>query len=371
MARGRSSSHATMRSILIAAAIATCCTWVFARPQYRVRRRPKARTPGRVSLRRRPAADSVAGPPRWQTRSAPLPAPRTGPGAAAAAVAPCAWPGYSRAVGHVPHVCLSNATMMGRLPCPPPCSHHATDRWPWGQRTRCWSQSTANCSTVYAPSTCVCHPWLGRGTPQDDALFVTAVDEYFRADIGCIDQVFMRRDALVDQCLLDGRGALRFMDRFVSHVREQVRGGGFTRFADVYHIARPRRVAFVAVARLDIVGRFDALGSRWQFPTRLETYPRRGDAPETLAHTPSARNDAATSGAGPQCSITRAVPLARRGRPERRATGIRPRRPYGHRPRVRPWPWADGTPRSVGYSAHTMPAGSPLGASRVRPWPLR
>src|SRR5215510_9727751 len=44
-ARGRSSSHATMRSILIAAAMATCCTWVFARPQYRVRRRPKARTP--------------------------------------------------------------------------------------------------------------------------------------------------------------------------------------------------------------------------------------------------------------------------------------------------------------------------------------
>src|SRR5262245_42227822 len=45
MARGRSSSHATRRSILIAAAIATCCTWVFAKPQYRVRRRPKARTP--------------------------------------------------------------------------------------------------------------------------------------------------------------------------------------------------------------------------------------------------------------------------------------------------------------------------------------
>src|SRR5262245_29092167 len=56
--------------------------------------------------------------------------------------------------------------MMGRLPCPPPCSHQATDRWPWGQRTRCWSQSTANCSTVYAPSTCVCHPWLGRVGPR-------------------------------------------------------------------------------------------------------------------------------------------------------------------------------------------------------------
>src|SRR5919109_4812922 len=45
LARGRSSSHATRRSILIAAAIATCCKWVFATPQYRVRRRPKARTP--------------------------------------------------------------------------------------------------------------------------------------------------------------------------------------------------------------------------------------------------------------------------------------------------------------------------------------
>src|SRR5216683_2855626 len=44
-ARGRSSSHATMRSILMAAAVATCCKWVFAKPQYRVRRRPKARTP--------------------------------------------------------------------------------------------------------------------------------------------------------------------------------------------------------------------------------------------------------------------------------------------------------------------------------------
>src|ERR1700757_3507716 len=44
-ARGRSSSQATIRSILIAAAMATCCRCVFARPQYLVRRRPKARTP--------------------------------------------------------------------------------------------------------------------------------------------------------------------------------------------------------------------------------------------------------------------------------------------------------------------------------------
>src|SRR2546422_1130540 len=79
------------------------------------------------------------------------------------------------------------------------------------------------------------------GTPQDDVLFVTAVDEYFRADIGGIDQVFTRRDVLIDKCLLDGRDALRFMDRGRCrvHVREQVWAGGFTRFADVHHVAGP------------------------------------------------------------------------------------------------------------------------------------
>ena len=32
LARGRASSHATMRSILMAAAIATCCKWVLTVP---------------------------------------------------------------------------------------------------------------------------------------------------------------------------------------------------------------------------------------------------------------------------------------------------------------------------------------------------
>ena len=34
VARGRSSSHATIRSTLIAAAVATCCKWVFSNPRY-------------------------------------------------------------------------------------------------------------------------------------------------------------------------------------------------------------------------------------------------------------------------------------------------------------------------------------------------
>jgi hypothetical protein len=33
VARGRSSSQATIRSILIAAAMATCCKWVFSQPR--------------------------------------------------------------------------------------------------------------------------------------------------------------------------------------------------------------------------------------------------------------------------------------------------------------------------------------------------
>src|SRR5437764_4568917 len=97
----------------------------------------------------------------------------------------------------------------------------------------------------------------------------------------------MRRDVLVDQCLLDGRGALRFMDRGWGgvDVGEQVGRGRLTGFADVDHVPSPLRVAFVAVARLDIVGRFDALGRRWQFPTRLETYPIRGGRPRRYGRT--------------------------------------------------------------------------------------
>src|SRR5262245_9043528 len=45
VARGRSSSHATIRSTLTAAAMATWCMWVFGKPRYRVRRNPNARTP--------------------------------------------------------------------------------------------------------------------------------------------------------------------------------------------------------------------------------------------------------------------------------------------------------------------------------------
>src|SRR4029453_17828616 len=52
--------------------------------------------------------------------------------------------------------------------------------------------------------------------------------------------------------------------------------GRLARFADMHHVAGPGLGAFVEVACVGIIGRFDALSSRWQFPTRLETYLRRG-----------------------------------------------------------------------------------------------
>ena len=62
-----------------------------------------------------------------------------------------------------------------------------------------------------------------------------------------------------------GSRTLRLMDggRGRVDVREEVGGGGLARFADMHHVAGPWRVAFVAVARVGIIGRFDTLG-RWR-----------------------------------------------------------------------------------------------------------
>src|SRR5438552_5006729 len=119
------------------------------------------------------------------------------------------------------------------------------------------------------------------GAPQDDALVVTAVNKQLRADIGRIDEVLPRGYLLLDEGLLDGDRALGLMHRGRRrvHVREQMRGSWFARFADMHHVACPRRVAFVAVARLDIVGRFDALGGRRQVAARLETHTPLGGRP--------------------------------------------------------------------------------------------
>jgi len=120
-----------MRSILIAAAIATCCKWVFATPQYR-----SGATQRRAPLRER---SFDAGPPLIELVA--LLAGRPGLRRASASYCPGRQPQPAARVlgtgtvgphGTPPHACLSNATMMGRLPRPPPGSHHAADTLPWG-----------------------------------------------------------------------------------------------------------------------------------------------------------------------------------------------------------------------------------------------
>src|SRR5262249_42880315 len=113
-------------------------------------------------------------------------------------------------------------------------------------------------------------PALARtgGTAQEDVLLLAAGDQECCADISRIDEVLVWRHVLLDERLLDGLRALGLMHRGWCrvYVREQMGGSGLTCFADVHHVPGPLRVAFVAVARPDIVGRFDAPRGRWQGP---------------------------------------------------------------------------------------------------------
>ena len=119
-----------------------------------------------------------------------------------------------------------------------------------------------------------------RRTPQGHVLLVAAVDEEVGANRGGIDEVLARRHVLSDEGLLESGRALRLMDagRGRVDVREEVRGGGLARFADMHHGAGPGRVTFVAVAHVGIVGRCDAFSGRWQFPVRLEPHAALGPA---------------------------------------------------------------------------------------------
>ena len=104
-----------------------------------------------------------------------------------------------------------------------------------------------------------------RRAAQGDSVLVAAVDQQLRTDIRRINEVLTGRQLLILKGLLDGSRALRLMDagRGRVDVCEEVRGGRLARFADMHHVAGPGRVAFVAVARVGIVGRFNTLGRWW------------------------------------------------------------------------------------------------------------
>ena len=113
---------------------------------------------------------------------------------------------------------------------------------------------------------------LARRAQEVDPMRLPAVDEQLGTDIGGIDQVLLRRHTLVNESLLDRFRTHRFMDRGWRrvHLRQQVGRGGLTRLADVHHIPRPLRVAFMPIARLRIVGGFDAFRCWGQCAIGLE-----------------------------------------------------------------------------------------------------
>ena len=111
-----------------------------------------------------------------------------------------------------------------------------------------------------------------RWAPQCDALLIVAADEQCGGDLGRVDNGSARSHLRVEEGLLNGGRALRLMDggRRRVDVREEVRGSGLARFADVHHVAGPLGLTFVAVACLGIVRRFDPLGGRGQCTVCLE-----------------------------------------------------------------------------------------------------
>ena len=95
-----------------------------------------------------------------------------------------------------------------------------------------------------------------RGTAPGDPVLLSAGDEPVGAARGALDAMRLRREVFRAQGRVHGGCALGLLDcsgRRV-HLREQVRGGGLTRLADVPHGPGPLRVAFLAIARLRIIG---------------------------------------------------------------------------------------------------------------------
>ena len=104
-----------------------------------------------------------------------------------------------------------------------------------------------------------------RWAPQRDPMRLLTREEQFGINRGPIDQMLRGCEVFVNEGLMDHLGTTGFVDgrRGRVHMRQQMRVGGVTGFADVPHIPGPGCPVFVAVARVHIVGRFDAFGRAW------------------------------------------------------------------------------------------------------------
>jgi hypothetical protein len=149
VARGRSPRQAIMRSTLMAA-VATCCKWGLANPRYRVRRRPKARTPGeRVpSMPARHLSPCRPSSLAYQVRAAWRASYGSCGGRWRRRPVDSARGQRDRATQSV-QSCVRHATIMpGRSRVRSTWAAHMAEHLPWGQVTTCRSQSTVNWSMV-------------------------------------------------------------------------------------------------------------------------------------------------------------------------------------------------------------------------------
>ena len=277
------SNHATSRSTLMAAVMATCCKWVFVNAPIPRAPQPKGSDP----LREGPF-DPCPARIRGVAGCTRIPCPRGVhglvllPGREHQATGLRFRTGAQRARADTPHSPSAGTSPECRavLRCVT-CSVQDAARLPWGQWASWRSQSIVNWSTTYAPATWVCQPGSGGWTAQGDAMLRTTGDQQFGIDIGRIHQMLRLGELLVDQLLMNDVGTHGFVDGGGGRVDigEQMRCGGLAGFADMDHIAGPRGLVFVAVPCVDIVGRFEAFGGPRQLLVRLEAHVALGRWP--------------------------------------------------------------------------------------------
>jgi hypothetical protein len=115
-----------------------------------------------------------------------------------------------------------------------------------------------------------------RRTTQGDPVLLLTLDQSCSVARGRLDQVLARWQRFLAEGPVDRGGTLGLVYRSGGRVdrRNEVRGRGLACCTEVYHRARPRRVALMTVPRLGIIRRFDALGRPGQCTVGLEPYAR-------------------------------------------------------------------------------------------------